>query len=221
MRRTCLAALFLLCSTSLFAAEPMSERWRISILAAEISTSSGHTYAGSNAWSDDPHAGVALGVAYAKTPLWDLELTVASQTHISPYTRLYPTTGRYATPVTEFHHYRVTPIDLAVSRHFLTDRAIAPYLRAGFRYVAAPNEHSTWPLNLPFPSSRALVQNDPTPFVEGYGFSDRSSIQVGAGAQIRLTPRTALRIEAARLLRDQAADFDPLTRLAAGVSWTF
>jgi hypothetical protein len=36
-----------------------------------------------------------------------------------------------------------------------------------------------------------------------------------------LTPRTVIRAEAMRLIRSDAAEFDPLTRFAAGLSWVF
>jgi hypothetical protein len=56
---------------------------------------------------------------------------------------------------------------------------------------------------------------------EGFGFEDRLSAQAGAGVRVRLTPRTAFRAEATRLLRSEATAFDPLTRFAAGLRWVF
>jgi hypothetical protein len=190
-----------------WADDVLDDRWRISILAAGISTEA-NEFAGQRV--QDAHAGIAVGVAYAPAPQWDVEMTVASQTHRSPYTRYFYLPGPDGTPGqvfpgTEFREYRVMPVDLSVTRHFLVDRPIAPYVRAGVRYVNAPD--------------------DPSPTLccvhEGFGVDDRTSAQAGAGVRVRLTPRTALRAEATRLLRSEGIDFDPLTRYAIGVSWLF
>lgn len=222
MRKILILSLLLLCSSSLFAADAPDGRWRVSILAAEISAYK-DVFAGSNAWADDPHAGVALGVAYMPAPLWDVELTVATQTHRSPYTRLFYTpmpNGQpgFLAPVTEFRQFRVHPVDLSVTRHFLADRAVAPYVRAGVRYVSAPDD--------PAPTTTFTQSPGGIPAVlvqEGYGLEDRVSGQAGAGIRVRLTPRTAFRAEATRLLRSESEQvgFDPLMRYAVGLSWVF
>jgi hypothetical protein len=215
-------ALFLLCCSSLWAADAgTGNQWRISVLASEMSTGSDQP------WSDDAEAGVGIGVAYAPTPQWDVELTVASRSHVSPYTRLfYVVTPEQGTgtpgivyPVTEFRRYRVIPVDVSATRHFLTDGPIAPYVRAGIRYVGAPGNPTSAPQfisPLQFPNGGFFPVN------EGFHFGgDRTSGQVGAGARIRLTPRTAVRAEVNRLIRSDKADFDPLTRYAVGLSWLF
>jgi hypothetical protein len=216
---TILTAILLLCSISSFATD--TDRWRISVLAAEISTEK-RMFAGSDAWADDAHAGVALGVAYAPSPQWDVELTIASQTHRSPYTMFFLAPApegqpSFVYPVTEFRQYRVLPIDVSVTRHFLTDQPIAPYVRAGVRHVAKPDA--------PTPSMithfAGPIINDLDPVESGFGFEDRLSAQAGAGVRVRLTPRTAFRVEATRLLRSDRIDFDPLMRYAAGLSWMF
>jgi hypothetical protein len=224
MKRTILSFLLLLLSSaSLSAADFSADRFRISILASEISLSSGRSYAGGPR-IDDPHAGIGVGLAYRPTPFWDVELTVSSQTHTSPYTRLFyfpspigsnPPGSLY--PVTEFHRYRVLPMDVSVTRHFLTGQAIAPYLRAGVRYVKAPSPRAGSATIVGGPGLPAL----PVPVSEGFGFQDRASMQTGAGVLVRLTPRTSIRLEADRLLRSEETDFDPLTRVAAGVTWKF
>ena len=207
-------AVLLLCSSAIAADNP--DRWRVSILAAEISTTQTH------AWSDDTRAGLSVGLAYAPTPQWDLELTAASQSHVSAYTRMFyapaPNGPGMLYPVTEFRRYRVIPVDLSVTRHFLTDQPIAPYVRAGVRYVDAPGD----------PTLPSVIvgygPGDNIPLVqvaEGFGFRDRTSVQAGAGVRVRMTPRTSLRAEATRLLRSDSADFDPLTRFGIGVSWVF
>ncbi len=220
MRKMLIFSLLFLCSGSLFAADAPANRWRISVLAAEISAEGRESFAGTTAWSDDPHAGIGLGVAYVPVPRWDVEFTVSSQRHRSPYTRLaygpMPNGPGIVFPVTEFREYRVNPVDLSVTRHFLTDQPIAPYVRAGVRYVRAPRD--------PTPAWSIPPHTDDVPFGqvrEGFGFSDRMSAQVGAGARVRLTPRTAIRAEATRLLRSEGIGFDPLTRYAVGLSWVF
>ena len=217
MRKILSLSLLFLCSSSLFA----EERWRISVLAAEISTDQ-RSFAGSDAWAKDPHAGVSLGIAYAPMPEWDLEFTVATQTHRSPYTRLFyvpgPIGGQPGSiyPATEFRDYRVTPRDLSVTRHFRDGEFLAPYGRAGVRHVSAPDD--------PAPVSTFFAGPNDLPFVqvsEGFGFEDRISAQAGAGVLVRLTERAAVRAEATRLLRDEQSDFDPLLRYAVGLSWEF
>lgn len=219
MRKFLTLLTLLLCSSAAFA----DDRWRVSVLAAEFSTEKSR-FAGTTTWDDDPHAGVAVGIAYAPTPQWDAELTVASQTHRSPYTRFLYTPipgqpGGIVYPVTEFHDYRVMPVDFSVTRHFLADQAIAPYVRAGVRYVEAPDDPGPGSAATPFLSPD--IQIPIMPLYEGFGLDDRMSAQAGAGVRVRVTPRTAFRIEATRLLRDERSDFDPLLRYAAGVSWAF
>lgn len=220
MRLTVTSALLLLCCNSLWAADAdgTDGKWRISILASEISTSN-------NEFStDDPHGGLGVGLAYAPNANWDVELTASSQTHISPSTVAF-----YVPPINggeqqiyysfEFQRYRVMPIDLTATRHFLNDQVISPYVRAGLRYVRAPRDKFQQfpvvfgPVQVPF----YPVQNEET----GFNFSDRASGQVGAGLRIRLTPRTAIRGEVNRLLRSEGVDFDPLTRYAVGLSFLF
>lgn len=223
MRKLLIFSLLLLCSHSLFGADVPGDRWRISVLASEISTAGSDSFAGNYSWNDDAHAGVGLGVAYVLAPQWDVEFTIASQTHRSPYTRFLLTpmpNGQPAmlAPVTESREYRVNPIDLSVTRHFLADQPIAPYVRAGVRYVSAPDD--------PAPAATVIPPTSAFPFEpvrEGFGFNgrERLSAQAGAGVLVRLTPRTALRAEAARLLRSEEEGFDPLMRYAVGLTWVF
>jgi outer membrane protein W len=218
MRRSLIhSALLLFCCSSLWAADASGNRWRISILASEISAPADNVY-----W-DDTHAGVSVGLAYAPTPQWDVEFTAATQTHTSQYSRLFYSPGLDGAPgVTypsfEFHRYRVTPFDLSVTRHFRADQVISPYLRAGVRYVQAPDNPAPQTIIIgPFePGGPYLI-----PVSEGFNLSDRLSTAAGAGVRVKLTPRTAIRGEVNRLLRSEGADFDPLTRYAVGVSWLF
>jgi hypothetical protein len=217
------SALLLIFCSSVFAADAADSHWRISVLASEISSAPDN-----QPWSDDHEAGVGLGIAYAPTAQWDVELTVASQSHVSPYTRVFYVLlpeqqgPGQVFPATEYRRYRVLPVDLTATRHFLVDSPIAPYVRAGLRYVDAPAD--------PAPTTTFITPYQPiqypyggiVPVSEGFNFKgDRTSAQVGAGARIRLTPRTAIRAEINRLIRSEAVDFDPLTRYAVGLSWLF
>jgi hypothetical protein len=218
MRKLVSLSLLLFCSSTALG----EDRWRISVLAAEISTDQ-RSFAGSTAWAKDPHAGVSLGIAYAPVPEWDVELTVATQTHRSPYTRLFyvpPPIGEPPGPIypaTEFRDYRVNPMDLSVTRHFRDGEFIAPYVRAGVRYVSAPDDPG--PVTTVFQTGTHTVSY--IQVFEGFGFEDRLSAQAGAGVLVRLTDRAAVRAEATRLLRDEQSDFDPLLRYAVGLSWAF
>lgn len=226
MRPNALALSVLLLSiTALPVTAQFNPSWRISVLATEMSGSE------RAAWSDGLHPGVGLGLAYAPTPLWDVELTVASQTHTSPYTRIFYATSTPGTPglvypVTEFHEYRVTPVDLSATRHLLPDQPISPYVRAGVRYVKAPADPYGSTLEMyPVPMTDyvplPVTGDGPIPVTGGFGFSDRVSAQAAAGMRVRLTERMALRAEATRLLRSDEAEFDPLMHYAVGLSWLF
>jgi len=215
MRRTLILCALLFSCSSLWAGGT-GDGWRISILASEISQG------GNQPWSEDPHAGISVGFAYAPVPQWDIELTAGSQSHVSPYTRfvVIPIGGGLTgpAPFTEFHRYRVRPVDLTVTRHFLPGQAVMPYVRAGLRYVDAPNDPQAITTIGVVPVEGPAF---PVTVAEGFGFRNRMSGEAGAGVRVRLTERTALRVEANRLLRSDGTDFDPLTRYAAGVSWKF
>jgi hypothetical protein len=212
MTRTIAVLLLLLCCSSLWAADAPGDRWRISILASEISR------VGDEVWAHGTRAGIGLGLAYAPTPQWDAELTVSRQSYLSPYTQLFVSPMEpalvYASP--GILKYDVYPIDLSVTRHFLVDRRIAPYARAGVRYVSAPEDRLA---DATIPPGATFAAGEPV--TAGFHLNDRLSGQVGAGLQMRLTSRTAVRAEVTRLLRNDSSDFDPLTRLTLGVSWSF
>jgi len=210
MRRLILlTSLLLLSSNVVHAADAPQDRWRVSILASEISQSR-------DPWSD-VHAGLGVGIAYDLQPASSVEITVSDQSYRSPYIQLLSlpsAPGNQVVPVTIFQRYHVHPVDLTVSRQFRTASRLSPYVRAGARYVDAPDDepHAALPASLP---------NGVVPIRIGFGFSDRASLEAGGGVRLWLTERTALRMEVMRLLRSERTDFDPLTRLAAGVTWRF
>jgi outer membrane protein W len=182
------------------------DRWRISVLASEISSTS-------------DSAGVGLAAAYAFRENWDVEVTAASRNYIAPYTQfvtvftMNPDPRVDIIPMTVFRRYKVNPVDLMMTRHFLSSQRVAPYVRAGVRYVDAPDD--------PEPFTTQTVTYGFEPVREGFGFSDRTSLQAGAGVRVRLTDNTALRADVTRALRAKDAPYDALTRGALGVSWRF
>jgi hypothetical protein len=108
----------------------------------------------------------------------------------------------------------VHPADLFVTRRFAVKERLSPYVRVGARYVDAPGEARI--AGGPPPAGLDFY-----PVSRGPGYGDRLSAQAAAGVRLRLTPRIALRLEAARLLREEGGAFDPLNRVAAGLSWQF
>ncbi len=191
---------------SLFAPAAFAGDWNVSVLAAEIAQAN-------DPWSD-VHAGIGVAVTYVPNANWDLEFSTASQSYRSPYVQFVPVPGNnFDAPVTSFRRYTVHPLELNVARRFFTDRRLSARVSAGVRYVDAPNDPDNGPVALP--------HGDFVPVVEGYGFSNRASVQAGAGLAFRLTERTSLRADVMRLLRESEAPFDPLTRTSIGVSWRF
>lgn len=220
LRTLLFSTMLLLSAASLSADDVSGDPWRISILASEISESDADAFSESG----DTRAGIGVGVAYSPKPNWDVELTVATKNYRTPYAILFSTRGPGNSPQVfyrsfQYRDFRVQPVDLSVTRVFLADELIAPYFRAGVRYVDAPSD----------PTSEATVVTGPgidpslevTQMEEGFGYEDRTSGQASAGVRIRLTPRASLRTEVTRLLRSDGATFDPLMRFAAGVSWAF
>ena len=194
MRRTLI--LLLLAATPLFAADA-PERWRMSVLRVRH--------------------GAGFTAAYAPNARWDVELGVAEQRFTGPYVGVsYGPPPLGIAPVTRFKSYTVHPIDLSVRRRWTNGGRLTPYLFAGARYIDAPND----PPN-PFPVPPTAPPAGFVPVTAGFHLHNRASAQAGAGTLVRLTPRTALRVEVARLARSDGAPFDPLTRVSAGLSWHF
>ena len=151
--------------------------------------------------------GYGAAIAYAPSAAWDFEAGVGERSYV--LLTILPTAapaGQPVIPAVIAHEYSAHPLDLFVTRHFAPEARVSPYVRAGARYVEGRGERLGTAGDLPV--TRIVLERRP-------------SVQVGAGARVRLTPRTALRLEAARLLRSDAAQFDPLSRVAAGVSWQF
>lgn len=209
MRTITITLLLFLAKAAVAAEHP----WRVSVLASEISNESSHP------WDDgNVRAGIGVAVSYAPRETWDVELSVAAQSHRALYTRVVPLPNGPGSgestlvPVSEYRRFDVRPIELTASRRFFAEQRLSPYIRAGVRYVDAPDD----PQNIVV---TPLIGINPVGW--GFGFSDRTSVEAGAGLRLRLTDRTYLRADVMRLLRSDAATFDRLTRGTAGVSWKF
>ncbi len=196
-------------STTAAFAQTSADRWRVSVLASDIADGS-QTFAGSE-FSDGIKTGIGVAVAYAFDDRWSTELAVSAPTYEGISTDAMPFNG-LSVPFTAIRSFRVYPVDLVATRHFATSQRVSPYVRAGLRYVDAPDDP-------PQPHIPPVAGFTPVHF--GFGLSDRFSAQAGAGLSVRLTDRTALRLEVMRLLRSDDVMFDRLTRGAAGVSWRF
>src|SRR5688572_7974560 len=208
-RRLILFTFLLLFSTTAVFGQTPADRWRVSVLASDIARGA-QTFAGTE-FSDGIKAGVGVAVAYAFDDRWSAELATSAPTYDAITTDATIFNG-LRVPFTAIRSFRVHPVDLVATRYFATSRRISPYLRAGLRYVDAPDD----PPQPDIPPFAGL-----TPVHFGFGLSDRFSVQAGAGLSVRLTDRTALRVEVMRLLRSEDVMFDRLTRGAAGVSWRF
>lgn len=155
--------------------------------------------------------GYSAALAYAPTPAWDVEAAVGEETYLRVITVIGPGTP---VPWTHFDDFRVHPIELFATRRFAAGERLSPYVRLGARYVQAPGNAKIPGVDLNPPLGLPPVSLPP-------GYGDRLSAQAAAGVRLRLTPRTALRFEAGRLLRDHRGPFDPLNRVAGGLSWLF
>ena len=204
MRKTTGRALLLLTFFSITTIAVAQDEWRVSVLAAEIASVS------------DGNAGVGLALSYAINPRWGVELAASSQSYTGAYTAFTvspnPQGPSLPTPFTTYRSFRVHPVELLMTRHFFHDARVSPYVRAGARYVDAPDDP---------PGPEAVDDDFRIPAREGYGLSNRSSFVAGAGLQIRLTANTSIRADVAHSFRDDGVRYDPATRGALGLSWRF
>ena len=162
--------------------------------------------------------GYAASVAYVPRPLWEIEACVADQSFMKAVSYSDNVPGHGQVSVLVFGRYRVHPVDLFVTRRFLTGARLSPYVRLGARHVNEPPASGAVIIPQTSPENGRLL----IPRVNKvFGLTDRDSAEAGAGAQLRLTPRTALRVDLTRLLRNKGVQFDRLTRLTAGLTWKF
>lgn len=149
--------------------------------------------------------GFGAALAYAPNASWDVEAAVSHRGYEQPVT----TFSNGGIPLTVIEHHSVQPIDVFVTRHFAMGDRLGLFVHAGGRYVELPGNRPR------------TVFNNGLPATFFGGTLRRTSAQAGGGVRLRLTPRTALRAEVTRLMRSGDLVLDPLTRVAAGVSWHF
>jgi hypothetical protein len=155
--------------------------------------------------------GYSAALAYAPTPAWDVEAAIGEETYLRTITVFSQATP---VPMTYFDDFRVHPIELFATRRFAAGERLSPYVRLGARYVRAPGDAKVPGVKLNPPLFLPPPSHPP-------GHGDRLSAQAAAGVRLRLTPHTALRFEAGRLLREHRGPFDPLNRVSGGLSWLF
>jgi hypothetical protein len=125
--RHCLVAMvFISISCIASAADHSNARWRISVLATDITD------------ARDPAAGVGMAASFAASPAWDVELGVGVRSYRTLATTFTSGGTSPGTPPlmsASIVTYPARAADLTVARRFRAHRTLSPYLRAGLRYV--------------------------------------------------------------------------------------
>jgi outer membrane protein W len=143
-----------------------------------------------SSWSEGSGLGAGYGMAIERrfSKAWSGELAVGSEQH-----RVQPS---FFNPTT--YELRTHPVDLLARYSFAgTHLRWRPYICAGARYVAAPEE----PPNEEY-------ENELTP-------------QVTAGVEFNAAGSLSVRFDVKQLVRDNASDFDEWFKVSIGVGWRF
>jgi hypothetical protein len=90
--------------------------------------------------------------------------------------------------------YRIVPVDALVRYHFLSGRAVSPYVGGGARYLRKPD--------IAFASNRL-------------------TLEAVAGADFRVTQKIGIFVDVKRLLASPVPKYDPQTKVATGVRIRF
>lgn len=199
MKRAFVAIAALLLSTSAIAAE------HLTLFASDI----GHeTHRTQGEWT----GGVGLAFSHEWNARWSTEGSIMiDQRYLDGlvFLTLTPSNPPQVAPATIRKRTTTTPLDLMMRHHFPNGSRWQPYVAAGAHYTNAPDITVAV---LPKPG------DVPAPVVVKR-YDSRFSAQVGVGTTLRITPRSALQFDLRRLVRDDGAPFDPLTRLSFGVNW--
>lgn len=116
-------------------------------------------------------------------------------------------------PSTERVTVDTFPVDVTGRYHFTNRSRFQPYVSAGLRYVHAPdNIHEPIILTQPLTPISSIVVKP---------YANRTSAEVGGGLSFRMTDHVSLQGDVKRLLRNDSAPFDPLTRTSFGLSFKF
>jgi outer membrane protein W len=182
MRKIVLVLLAVLLTVSA-SAQTLDKPTRVSFFVSNL----GFGWSEGNGSSFDAGVGVALERRFS--PRWSAELALAREEHeTQPYGFFNPAT----------FELRTYPIDAVVRYSFLdVNTPWRPYVGAGARYVAAPDE----PPNIEY-------ENQLTPEVTaGVEFNGGASWSLYAGAR--------------QLIHDQTPVFDDSFKIAIGFGWRF
>jgi hypothetical protein len=178
MRKFVLVLLVVLGAVSV-SAQSLDKPTRISVFVSNPSS-----------WSEGSGLGAGYGVAIERrfSRVWSGELAVGSEQHkVQPF---------FFNPTT--YELRTHPIDLLARYSFAgTHLRWRPYVGAGARYVAAPEE----------PPSEEY-ENELTP-------------QVTAGVEFNAEGSLSLRFDVKQLVSEDAADFDEWFKVSIGLGWRF
>lgn len=152
--------------------------------------------------------GVGLQWDHAWSTRWSSEASITWDHRHALGTRL----GFLGAPITQRESVDTYPVDMMMKYHFTNESRWTPYVSAGLHYVHAPSNT--------FAISVRPVGGEVAPFIVQH-LADRSSLQVGVGTKLRITPRLGLQFDLKRQLRQDQVFYDPLTRGSFGVNWKF
>jgi outer membrane protein W len=178
MRKFVLVFLVILAAVSA-SAQTLDKPTRISVFVSNPSS-----------WSEGSGLGAGYGVAIERrfSRVWSGELAVGSEQH-----RVQPS---FFDPTT--YELRTHPIDL-VARYTFPGGHLRwrPYIGAGARYVAAPDEPP------------------------GQEYENELSPQVTGGVEFNGGQSWSVRFDLKQLIRENASDFDEWLKVSIGLGWRF
>ena len=154
--------------------------------------------------------GVALEYSLGLSSHLSLDVRNGYERHIDYFYTLFRPTHPPGNTQSLYWERRVTTRPWALSATYRGNPLgrWTPRFSAGVRYVRAPI--GLWS------SRRALVPQYHTPHFDYY---DRTSAQITAGADLRLSSHLAFRGDVARLLRHEGTAYDRRTTGSFGVIW--
>lgn len=182
MRKLVLVLLVLLLAVSA-SAQSLDKPNRISVFM----TNPGVGWSDRNGTAWDAGYGVALERRFSR--VWSAELSVAAEKHeTQPYGFFNPTTFELST----------YPIDALVRYSFTSVHTRwRPYVGAGARYVAAPDE---------------------PPGVE---YENQLTPEVAGGVEFNGGESWSLTFNVKQLIEEQSSEFDGMFKVSLGVGWRF
>lgn len=165
------------------------------------------------AWTHDYSertGGLGVALSHALGPHWSLELKVADERHDAMFAVFPGSSGGDFTPRFERRSFHAIPVDLLTEYRFANSSRWTPYVSGGVRYVSARRV-------------AAFVTNDANGMqqIDTRSYGNRTSGEVGVGADLRISRHVGMRFDANVLLRSQDVFYDRLFRPSIGVNWRF